>query len=170
MRVVHDVPLFDFPRLVPRSTRLLGLEVGSRPIGLAVSDATWTVATPVRTLARTRLAADLGALLAIVRELEVGGFVVGLPMQMDGREGTRCQSVRQFVRDMVRAIDLPAAFWDERLSTAAVERTLIGEADLSRKRRKQAVDRAAAAWILQGALDALRYAAAAAARDRGDDA
>lgn len=152
------VPLLELPRQAQRGTRLLGLDVGTRTIGLALSDATWTVATPARTLARTRLTADLDALGKLVAELEVGGLVVGLPVQMDGREGPRSQSVRQFVRDMMRAIDLPAALWDERLSTAAVERTLIGEADLSRKRRKQVVDRAAAAWILQGALDALRNA------------
>lgn len=104
-----------------------------------------------------------------MRELEVGGIIVGLPMQMDGREGPRCQSVRQFVRDMVRGLDFPVVFWDERLSTAAVERMLIGEADLSRKRRKQVVDRSAAAWILQGALDALRYAAAAGVGNRSGE-
>ncbi len=169
MRLVNAVPLSNLPRLVPPSKRLLGLDVGSRTIGLAISDATWTVATPVRTLARSRLASDLGALAVIVRELEAGGIVVGLPMQMDGREGPRCQSVRQFVRDMVRILDLPVAFWDERLSTAAVERILIGEADLSRKRRKQVVDRSAAAWILQGALDALRHAAAAAVSKSSDE-
>ena len=152
------VPLLELPRLAARGTRLLGLDVGKRTVGLALSDATWTVATPARTLARTRLAADLDALAKVVAELEVGGLIVGLPVQMDGREGPRSQSVRQFVRDVTRAIGLPAAFWDERLSTAAVERTLIGDADLSRKRRRQVVDRAAAAWILQGALDALRNA------------
>lgn len=147
-------------RAVPRGSCLLGIDVGTRTLGLALSDATWTVATPVRTLARTRLTADLRALRDLVGERDVGGFIVGLPVQMDGTEGARCQSVRQFVRDLTRAIDRPVAFWDERLSSAAVERTLIGEADLSRKRRKQVVDRAAAAWILQGALDALRIAAA----------
>lgn len=162
---VSVIPLLELPRQVPRGTRLLGLDVGTRSIGLALSDATWTVATPARTLARTRLAADLDALAKLVAELGVGGLVVGLPVQMDGREGPRSQSVRQFVRDVTRAIDLPAAFWDERLSTAAVERTLIGEADLSRKRRRQVVDRAAAAWILQGALDALRNAASIAPAD-----
>lgn len=145
---------------VPRGSRILGIDVGTKTLGLALSDATWTVATPVRTLARTRLAADLRAVGELVGELEVGGFVVGLPVQMDGTEGGRCQSVRQFVRDLTRAIDRPTAFWDERLSSVAVARTLIGEADLSRKRRKQVVDRAAAAWILQGALDALRIKAA----------
>jgi putative Holliday junction resolvase len=118
------------------------------------------VATPLSTLSRSRLASDLRAIAALVKEREAGGFIVGLPVQMDGREGRRCQSVRQFVRDLTLAIPLPAAFWDERLSTRAVERTLIAEADLSRNRRKQVIDRAAAAWILQGALDALRFAAA----------
>ena len=152
--------LTDIPHMVEKGTRLIGLDLGTRAIGVATSDATWTVATPVRTVIRRRLAADLQVLADLTTELQAGGFIVGLPVQMDGSEGPRCQSVRQFVRDLTRAIPLPAAFWDERLSTAAVERTLIAEADLSRKRRKQVVDRAAAAWILQGALDALRFAAA----------
>lgn len=151
------VALRDLPKLFVGGRRLLGLDVGARTLGLAVSDASWTVATPVRTVNRRRLAADLRVLADVVSELEVGAFVVGLPIQMDGREGPRCQSVRQFVRDLTRSIDRPAAFWDERLSTAAVERTLIGEADLGRKRRSEVVDRAAAAWILQGALDFMKY-------------
>ena len=154
------IPLPELPHMVERGTRLIGLDLGSRTIGVATSDATWTVATPVRTLIRRRLASDLQAIADLASELQAGAFIVGLPVQMDGSEGPRCQSVRQFVRDLTRAIKLPAAFWDERLSTAAVERTLIAEADLSRKRRKQVLDRAAAAWILQGALDALRFAAA----------
>lgn len=154
------VPLRELPALVAPKTRLLGLDVGSRTIGVAISDATWTVATPVRTLSRRRLASDLQAIAGLTKELEAGAFIVGLPVQMDGSEGRRCQSVRQFVRDLTLAVALPAAFWDERLSTKAVERTLITEADLSRNRRKQVIDRAAAAWILQGALDALRFAAA----------
>ncbi|MBL8668516.1 MAG: Holliday junction resolvase RuvX [Rhodospirillales bacterium] len=162
---VSVLELAALARAVPRGTRLLGIDVGTRTLGLALSDATWTIATPVRTLARTRLAADLRTLSGLVGDLDAGGFIVGLPVQMDGREGPRCQSVRQFVRDLTRAIDLPAAFWDERLSTAAVERTLIGEADLGRKRRKHVVDRAAAAWILQGALDGLRNFAAEPAPD-----
>lgn len=154
------LPLPQLPHMVEKGTRLIGLDLGTRTIGVAISDATWTVATPVRSLTRRRLASDLRALAELTTELQAGGFIVGLPVQMDGSEGPRCQSVRQFVRDLTRAIPLPAAFWDERLSTAAVERTLISEADLSRKRRRQVVDRAAAAWILQGALDALRFAAA----------
>jgi putative Holliday junction resolvase len=151
--------LAELRRRVPRGHRLLGLDVGTRTIGLAVSDVTWTVATPLATLARTRLAADAERLRALAAEREAGGLVVGLPVQMDGREGPRCQSVRQFVRNLQPLLPLPVAFWDERLSTAAVERVLIGEADLSRRRRAEVVDRAAAAWILQGALDALAHAA-----------
>lgn len=147
--------LAEMPECVARGRRLLGLDVGTKTIGLALSDVTWTVATPTRTITRSRLAADRGALQAIATELEAGGLVVGLPVEMNGCEGPRCQSVRQFVRNVEPALALPVAFWDERLSTAAVERVLIGEADLSRRKRKAVVDRSAAAWILQGALDAL---------------
>lgn len=153
------VPLHQLPALLPPAGRLLGLDVGDKTIGIALSDVTRVVATPVRTLTRSRLLRDVEVLRSIVVELEASGLVVGLPVQMDGREGPRCQSVRQFVRNLAPSINLPTAFWDERLSTAAVERTLIGDADLGRKRRKQVIDRAAAAWILQGALDALKFAA-----------
>jgi putative Holliday junction resolvase len=164
---VSVVAIAQLRPMVRRGMRLLGLDVGSKTIGLAVSDVTWSVATPVRTLQRGRLARDLEILRALVAELEAGGVVVGLPVEMDGREGPRCQSVRQFARDLERILRLPTAFWDERLSTAAVERFLIGEADLSRRRRRGVVDRAAAAWILQGALDALRHCRGAL--DRGED-
>jgi putative Holliday junction resolvase len=144
------------PVLVPPARRLLGLDVGTKTVGLALSDVSCTVATPLTTVLRTRLAEDLRRLAAIAAEHEVGGLIVGLPVSMDGSEGRRCQSVRQFARDLVRSLDLPLTFWDERLSTAAVERMLIREADMSRQRRRQVVDRAAAAYILQGALDALQ--------------
>ena len=159
------VELAQLPSLIPSGRRLLGLDVGSKTIGLALSDVGWSVASPVRTLPRRRLAGDLEALRALARELEVGGLVIGLPVEMNGREGRRCQSVRQFARDLAAALPLPTAFWDERLSTAAVQRLLIGEADLSRARRRKVVDRAAAAWILQGALDALRHAGAVGKSD-----
>lgn len=146
---------------LPSGRRLLGCDVGSKTIGLALSDGLLSVASPLTVLHRTRLAADLRALASIVEEREVGGFILGLPVGMDGREGPRCQSVRQFGRDLVAALPLPCAFWDERLSTAAVERLLISEADMSRRRRAQVIDKLAAAYILQGALDAL-----AAARSR----
>jgi putative Holliday junction resolvase len=135
--------------------RLLGLDVGSKTIGVAVSDLTRQVATPLQTIARTRLRADLERLEAIIAGRDIGGVVVGLPVSMHGEEGPRCQSVRQFAADVARHTGLPVAFWDERLSTRAVERMLIDEADVSRRRRKQVIDRLAAAYILQGALDRL---------------
>lgn len=152
---VPVVPFEHFSSLVPAGARLLGLDVGSKRIGLALSDETRTVATADRVLERTRYAGDLERLSALCAEHGVGGIVVGLPVSMDGRQGPQCQRVQQFARDLLVRIDLPLAFWDERLSTAAVERMLIREADLSRKRRRAVVDRAAAAYILQGALDAM---------------
>lgn len=136
-----------------RDRRLLGLDVGTKTVGLALSDLSRTVATPFDTIRRGKFAADAEALLAIVDKHEVGGLVLGLPLEMDGREGPRCQSVRQFGANLLALRDLPLAFWDERLSTAAVTRTLL-DADASRKRRGEVVDKMAAAYILQGFLDA----------------
>ena len=132
--------------------RLLGLDVGAKTVGLALSDTTRTVASPYATLRRTRFAADAQTLAEIIAREGVGGLILGLPINMDGSEGRRCQSVRAFAANLVERIEVPAAFWDERLSTAAVTRTLI-EADASRRRRRQLVDKLAAAYILQGALD-----------------
>ena len=139
--------------------RLLGLDVGSKTVGLALSGVTLTIATPYQTLRRTTFAKDTGRLRRTIDEHGVGGLVIGLPLQMDGTEGRRCQSVRQFAANLLERMDIPIAFWDERLSTAAVERMLIREADMSRRRRAQVIDKAAAAYILQGALDALAGAA-----------
>ncbi len=139
--------------------RLLGLDVGSKTVGLALSDVTRTIATPYRTLRRTTFAKDAESLRRTIDEHGVGGLVIGLPLQMDGTEGRRCQSVRRFAANLLEGMDIPIAFWDERLSTAAVERVLIREADMSRRRRAQVIDKAAAAYILQGALDALAGAA-----------
>lgn len=136
-----------------RDRRLLGLDVGTKTVGLALSDLSRTVATPFETIRRGKFAADAEALLAIIDKHEVGGLVLGLPLEMDGREGPRCQSVRQFGANLLALRDLPLAFWDERLSTAAVTRTLL-DADASRKRRGEVVDKMAAAYILQGFLDA----------------
>jgi putative Holliday junction resolvase len=138
-------------------TALLGLDVGSKTIGVAVSDASRTVASPLDTVRRRKLAADAERLAAWAAEYGVGGLVVGLPLGMDGREGPRCQSVRQFASDLEARLGLPYAFWDERLSTAAIERLLVDEADMTRRRRAQVVDKMAAAYILQGALDALAH-------------
>jgi|APTNR8051073442_1049403.scaffolds.fasta_scaffold11951_2 putative Holliday junction resolvase len=156
------MPETDLPSLAAALSpgmRLMGIDHGTKTLGLALSDPSRLVATPLETLARRGLKRDLAALDERVRAHEVGGFVIGLPVSMDGREGPRCQSVRQFARDLIAAIDWPLVFWDERWSTMAVERMLIEEADLSRRRRAQVIDRAAAAYILQGALDALGHAA-----------
>ena len=138
-----------------RGERLLGLDVGSKTIGLALSDTTLTVASPLETIRRGKFASDAERIRRIVAEQGIGGLVVGLPINMDGSEGPRCQSVRQFAKNLLERLALPLAFWDERLSTAAVTRTLI-EADMSRKRRAETIDKLAAAYILQGALDAAR--------------
>jgi len=138
--------------------RVLGLDVGTKTVGLALSDVRRMFASPMETIRRTRLAADLARIKDIVAGHGVGGFVVGLPVAMDGREGPRCQAVRQFAKDLLGACDLPLAFWDERLSSAAVERLLIDEADMSRARRREVVDKMAAAYILQGALERLQSA------------
>ena len=134
--------------------RLLGLDVGDKTIGVAISDSAWSVATPVTTIRRAKFTADAAALLRLAEERQAGGLVVGLPVNMDGSEGRRCQSVRQFAQNLLAVRDLPIAFWDERLSTRAVERAMLA-ADMSRRKRASAVDAAAAAYILQGALDAL---------------
>ncbi len=147
-------------RLQPEA-RLLGLDVGTKTIGLALSDVTRSIATPYETIRRTKFTADAKALAAIVAKEGVGGLVIGLPLNLDGSEGPRAQSTRAFARNLAGHVDVPMAFWDERLSTAAVERHLI-EADASRKRRAQVIDRMAAAYILQGALDRLRALARSA--------
>ncbi len=134
--------------------RLLGLDLGSKTIGLALSDVSLTIATPKETTSRGKFSRDAEALKTIINEHEVGGLVIGLPVSMDGSEGPRCQSTRQFAVNLLERFEIAIAFWDERLSTSAVERVLIDEADMTRKRRAQVVDKAAAAWILQGALDA----------------
>ncbi len=134
--------------------RLLGLDLGSKTIGLALSDGALIVASPHATIRRAKFTADAERLRALVDAHEIGGLVIGLPINMDGSEGPRCQSSRQFAANLLARFDIPIAFWDERLSTAAVTRTLL-EADVSRKRRGEVVDKMAAAYILQGALDRL---------------
>ncbi len=141
--------------LVP-GARLLGLDLGEKTIGLALSDTGLTIATPLQTLKRGKFSIDVVTLAALIAEHGVGGLVVGLPLNMDGSEGPSVQSARAFVRNFSAKSELPVVLWDERLSTAAVTRTLI-DADASRKRRKEVVDKMAAAYILQGALDALRH-------------
>lgn len=137
-----------------KDQRLLGLDLGAKTIGLALSDRTLMIATPMETIRRRKFTADSEKLLAICAAQGVGGLVIGMPFNMDGSEGPRAQSTRQFARNLAEKTSLPMAFWDERLSTAAVTRTLL-EADASRARRAEVVDKMAAAYILQGALDAM---------------
>lgn len=135
--------------------RLLGLDLGEKTIGLALSDATWMIATPMTTLKRGKFTKDAGILAQLVEEHGVGAIVIGLPINMDGSEGPKCQSARQFADNLLGKLDIPIAFQDERLSTVAVTRTMV-EADISRAKQKEAVDKMAAAYILQGALDFMR--------------
>ena len=137
-------------------TALAGLDLGTKTIGVAVSDAGRSVASPLETLARRKFTLDAARLLEIAGHRALGGFVLGLPLNMDGSEGPRAQSTRAFARNLERLTPLPILFWDERLSTVAAERALI-EADASRRRRAQVIDHVAAGVILQGALDRLGY-------------
>jgi putative Holliday junction resolvase len=154
------VPVFDdlaqFRAALPRGRALAGLDLGTVTIGVAISDILWTVATPVETIKRKKFGLDAAALEALLGARDVGGIVLGLPMNMDGSEGPRAQSTRAFARNLAAKLDQPIGFWDERLSTVAAERALI-EADTSRKRRAGVIDHVAASYILQGALDRFRH-------------
>ncbi|MEM8743992.1 MAG: Holliday junction resolvase RuvX [Pseudomonadota bacterium] len=145
---------------LPTGTRLLGLDLGTKTIGLALSDTSLRVATPHDTIKRKKFTHDVGLLLDEIEKHDVSALVIGLPLNLDGSEGPRSQATRAFVRNLARHTDIPVVFWDERLSTVAAERTLL-EADTSRKRRAEVVDKMAAAFILQGALDRLANIAAA---------
>lgn len=148
-------PIESLPPHLAPGARVIGLDVGSKTIGIALSDVSRTVATPFDTIRRRRFAEDMAALLSIIETHQPAALVVGLPINLDGSEGPRAQSTRAFVRNLARHTDLPVVLWDERLSTAAVERTLIA-ADRSRRRRAELIDKMAAAYILQGALDRLK--------------
>src|SRR5215475_6331352 len=156
------LPLVEAAAHLPARGALIGLDLGSKTIGVASSDPDRRLATAVETITRRTFAADAARLLALAGERKAAGFVLGLPVNMDGSEGPRAQSTRAFARNLARMTELPIALWDERLSTAAVERELIA-ADVSRGKRKAVVDQHAAVFILQGALDRL-------ARLRADDA
>ena len=148
------LPLVEAAAYWPARGSLLGLDLGSKTIGVAASDPDRRLATAVETVARTNFTADARRLLALAVERSAVGFVLGLPVNMNGSEGPRAQSTRAFARNFAKLTDLPIALWDERLSTAAVERELIA-ADVSRKKRAAVIDQHAAAFILQGALDRL---------------
>ncbi len=141
----------DFPQ---GKERLLGLDVGEKTIGLALSDVGRMIATPYKTIQRGKFSRDAAEIEAIIKEQNVGGLVIGYPVNMDGSEGPRCQSIRQFARNLSEKIDLPMLLSDERMSTMAVTRTMM-DADLSRQRRAEIVDKMAAGYILQGTLDML---------------
>jgi len=144
----------ELAALLDAPAPLIGLDLGSKTIGVAVSDRLRTIASPRETVKRTKFSADAARLLEIAAAEKSAGFVLGLPVNMDGSQGPRVQSTHAFARNLSKLTDLPILLWDERLSTAAVERLLI-EADRSRARRAELVDKMAAAWILQGALDRL---------------
>ncbi|MGQ0672361.1 MAG: Holliday junction resolvase RuvX [Hyphomicrobium sp.] len=141
--------------MLAKGSRLIGIDAGTKTLGLALSDVTRTIASPLETILRSKFAADAERLLSHVSRHAVGGFVLGLPINLDGSEGPRVQSTRALARNLNRLSTLPILLWDERLSTAAAERTLL-EADASRKRRAEVIDKLAATIILQGALDRLR--------------
>jgi putative Holliday junction resolvase len=150
--------LTDLAPHLPPHQRLMGIDLGTKTIGLALSDLSRRVASPLKTIWRTKkFHPDALELLDLAREHDVGGLVLGLPLNMDASEGPRAQSTRAFARNLAGLTDLPIAFWDERLTTVAAERVLI-EADRSRRRRAELIDKMAAAYMLQGALDRLRRA------------
>ncbi len=142
----------EMKALLGRRECLLGLDVGTKTVGLAIADTDLVVASPLETIRRKTFDQDCTRMEAIVAERKIGGLIIGLPINMDGTEGERCKETRKFTDRLLSRIDLPATYWDERLSTAAVERAMI-DADLSRAKRAKIVDKLAAAYILQGALD-----------------
>ncbi len=153
--MIHE-DIASFAATLPRARAIAGLDLGDKTIGVAVSDAFLSVATPLETVRRTKFNADAAHILAIAKERDLAGLVLGLPFNMDGSEGPRCQSTRAFARNLARLTDLPIGYWDERLSTVAAERALLA-ADTSRKRRSQVIDHVAAGFILQGVLDRLGH-------------
>lgn len=155
--------LKDIHASVPTYRRLLGLDMGEKTIGVAVCDPMHSIATPLHTIQRVKFTKDIEELHKTIREFEIGGYVIGYPVNMDGTEGPRCQSVRHFAEELVKypqivGINPWIALWDERLSTASVDRFLVDDVDMSRTKRKQVVDKLAAQFILQGALDFLGMA------------
>lgn len=148
--------LADMAPVIPQMSALIGLDLGEKTIGIAVSDRLRQVATPLKTLKRGKFGVNATELAALIEEREIGGLILGLPFNMDGSEGPRAQSTRAFARNLAQRGTVPIGFWDERLSTVAAERALL-EADTSRRRRAEVIDHVAAGYILQGALDRLRH-------------
>jgi putative holliday junction resolvase len=146
----------EFAAALPASGALIGLDLGDKTVGLAVSDLRRVVATPLHTLRRVKFTVDAAAILELIRSRSAAGLILGLPLNMDGSEGPRAQSTRAFARNLLTLMPMPLCYWDERLSTVAAERALL-EADTSRKRRREVIDAVAAGYILQGALDRLAH-------------
>jgi len=153
--MIHDA-FEDFAASLPPMSALMWLDLGTKTIGVAVSDRIGAVATPLETVKRKKFSVDAARLLEIIKQRDISGILLGLPRNMDGSEGPRCQSTRAFARNLMQLTDLPISFWDERLSTVAAEKALL-EADTTRKRRAEVIDHVAASYILQGALDRMRH-------------
>ena len=153
--MIHQT-IEEFIAPLPPFRAICGLDLGTVTIGVAVSDGMRQVATPLETIKRKKFTQDAEKLLAILKQRDIAGIVLGLPLNMDGTEGPRVQSTRAFARNLEKLTDIPITFWDERLSTVAAERALL-EADTSRKRRGEVIDHVAAGYILQGALDRMRH-------------
>ena len=147
----------DFKKQLSPYKALLGFDYGSKRLGVAVSDLLCSIATPYKIIYRSAWEKDVAEIKKIVTEKEIGGFIYGLPLQMDGKEGEIAAQVREFAEKLAKEVPLPYIFWDERLSSSAMERFLIDEVDMSRAKRQKVLDASAAAFILQGALDALNY-------------
>lgn len=156
--MIHD-DIAEFAAALPPMTALMGLDLGTKTIGVAVSDGMRSVATPLETVKRAKFTLDAARLLEIIKDRRISGVVLGLPRNMDGTEGPRCQSTRAFARNFAQLWPGEISYWDERLSTVAAEKALL-EADTSRKRRAEVIDHVAASYILQGALDRLRFLSA----------
>lgn len=153
--MIHDT-IEDLNIALPPMGALMGLDLGTKTIGVAVSDGLRSVASPLETVKRKKFTQDAERLRVLIKERDIQAVILGLPRNMDGSEGPRCQSTRAFARNLLPVIDLPIGFWDERLSTVAAERALL-EADTSRAKRAELIDNVAASYILQGALDRLRH-------------
>ncbi|WP_323781280.1 Holliday junction resolvase RuvX [Leisingera sp.] len=153
--MIHDI-FEEFAAALPPMCALIGLDLGTKTIGVAVSDRIGAVATPLETVKRKKFTLDAARLLEIIQARDISGILLGLPRNMDGSEGPRCQSTRAFARNLGQLTELPISFWDERLSTVAAEKALL-EADTTRKRRAEVIDHVAASYILQGALDRMRH-------------
>ena len=150
------IDISELKSTLPVGCPVFGLDPGEKTLGVATSDVTLTIASPLILIKRSKFTLEAQALFALMDERKAAGLVIGLPINMDGSEGPRCQSNRALGRNLLTLRDMPIVFWDERLSSAAINRMLISEADMSRAKRADVVDRAAAGYILQGALDRLR--------------